>query len=76
MFIETPDLIQALERMAAAFMPTSSNALTPPIPTESGFGTKTQATRWRYDSARASTTRLTQPEERCAPNAQAASEAV
>ena len=45
MFIETPDLIQALERMAAAFMPTSSNALTPPIPTESGFGTKTQATR-------------------------------
>src|SRR5208282_2963788 len=59
--------------MAPAFMPTSSSALTPPIPTGSGFGTRTQATRWRYDSARASTTRFTQPEERCAPNAQAAS---
>src|ERR1700729_4349899 len=59
--------------MAPAFTPTSSSALTPPIPTGSGFGRRTQATRWRYDSARASTTRFTQPEEPCAPNAQAAS---
>jgi hypothetical protein len=61
--------------MPPAFTPTSSSALTPPIPTGSGFGTRTQATRWRYDSAGASTTRFTQPEERCAPNAQAASPA-
>src|SRR6202042_636716 len=59
--------------MAPAFMPTSSSGLTPPIPTGLGFGTRTLATRWTYDSARASTTRFTQPEERCAPNAQAAS---
>src|ERR1700722_6717556 len=58
--------------MAPAFMPTSSSALTPPIPTGSGFGTRTRGTRWRYDSARASTTRFTQPEERRAPDAQAA----
>src|SRR5271166_5946811 len=50
-------------------MPMSSSALTPPIPTGAGFGTRTPATRWRYDSARASTTRSTQPEERRSPNA-------
>ena len=50
-------------------MPMSSSALAPPIPTGSGFGTGTPATRWSYDSARASTTRSTQPEERRARNA-------
>jgi hypothetical protein len=69
MFAETPDLIQALVQEGTGTHADVFKRVSAAYPYGVRFGTGTPATRWSYDSARASTTRSTQPEERRARNA-------
>jgi hypothetical protein len=69
MFTETPDLIQGLMQEGTGIHADVFKRVNAAYPYGVRLGTRTPATRWTYDSARASTTRSTQPEEQRAPNA-------
>ena len=61
MFTETPDLIQALVQEGTGIHADVFKRVSAAYP----YGVRlSPGTRWSYDSARASTTRSTQPEER------------
>ena len=73
MFIETPDLIQALEQDGAGIHADVFKRVNAAYPYGVRLWDEDTGNTLEIRLCRVSTTRFTQPEERCAPNAQAAS---